>query len=644
MRHLKSSHNNEKGQSTLVVFILLAVVLLGVLGLATDYTQVWAHRQMTQAAADAACQAGAADLFLQYTNPSATTSYGIDFSWIGTDYQCTTNVNSPPCQYAAKNGYSGSKVAVSFPSSVAGTPNLSGFGTIAHPYIQVTITQPVQQTFARLITRLSNVNTGATAVCGLNPVAVPVPLVVLHQTSTTSLSTQGNPTITILGGPNRSIQVDSSSTTAVNVGGSASVDLHLAGPNGNGADFGVFGQEAKPAGVNLGSGQWVSPGGPFGDPWVTVAQPAVPASAGAAIPQPFNYHGCPDPNGCVEFTAGNYASCSTANTLAPGANGCLMIPYGGSNPRFTNGALYPGWTTGPKTAGTRIIPTAGNAGGYLFEVKTAGTSGASPPLLWSQIPATGTSTSDTTDGGVTWTNIGKISNTPNTAIFAPGIFYVGANGLNLGSNSTVRMSTASGDGTSGTTFFFSTAATVVVASNAGNAAACTSVSSSLVGTPNGCVVSYKVDGTGTTVGTFSVLSRPLQCPAAGSPLPPASVPSSLNGNVLLGPCSGTMGDSAGQNRGFLFFQSRTQSASPSWGGGGQFLLSGFMYFHSNSTSTGTTCGTSTSCLSLSGNSGAGAYTLGNIVADKVSLGGSSGIKMVLNPNVTFQILRPQLLR
>ena len=116
MRDRDCPRKKEKGQAALIVFVLLAVVLLGVLGLATDYTQVWAHRQMTQAAADAACQAGAADLFLQYTNPSATTSYGIDFSWIGSTYTCDTAPNSPPCQYASKNGYAGSKVSVSFPT------------------------------------------------------------------------------------------------------------------------------------------------------------------------------------------------------------------------------------------------------------------------------------------------------------------------------------------------------------------------------------------------------------------------------------------------------------------------------------------------------------------------------------------------
>jgi hypothetical protein len=53
---------SERGQASLVIIIFLAVFLLGATGLATDYTQIWAHRQMIQGAADAACQAGAADL------------------------------------------------------------------------------------------------------------------------------------------------------------------------------------------------------------------------------------------------------------------------------------------------------------------------------------------------------------------------------------------------------------------------------------------------------------------------------------------------------------------------------------------------------------------------------------------------------
>src|SRR5207249_3286191 len=139
--------------------------------------------------------------------------------------------------------------------------------------------------------------------------------------------------------------------------------------------------------------------------------------------------------------------------------------------------------------------------------------------------------------------------------------------------------------------------------------------------PGSCVVSYKIDGTASPAATGSVSMRALQCP--GGAATPAQVPATIDGDILLGPCSGTYGSSDGTNRGFLFFQAHSNSATPSWGGGGQFLLSGFMYFHSNA--AGATCGTSTTCLNMNGGSGAGSYTLGNLVADQINMTGGSGI-------------------
>src|SRR2546429_7255275 len=76
----------------------------------------------------------------------------------------------------------------------------------------------------------------------------------------------------IFGGPQRSVQVDSSSATAVSVG---TVDLHQAGPTNNGSDFAVFGgPAAKPTGVNVGTaGHWIPGANPFGDPFAAVAAP-----------------------------------------------------------------------------------------------------------------------------------------------------------------------------------------------------------------------------------------------------------------------------------------------------------------------------------------------------------------------------------
>src|SRR3989454_10075469 len=104
--------SSQRGQAFLAIVVFIAILLLAVLGLATDDTQVWAHRQMAQGAADAACQAAAADLFLTAVNPSAATTYGLDFTWIGSPFDCSSKPNSVPCRYAALNGYSGSKVSV----------------------------------------------------------------------------------------------------------------------------------------------------------------------------------------------------------------------------------------------------------------------------------------------------------------------------------------------------------------------------------------------------------------------------------------------------------------------------------------------------------------------------------------------------
>jgi hypothetical protein len=47
---------------------------------------------------------------------------------------------------------------------------------------------------------------------------------------------------------------------------------------------------------------------------------------------------------------------------------------------------------------------------------------------------------------------------------------------------------------------------------------------------------------------------------------------------------------------------------------------------------------------MNGGSGAGAFTLGNVVADKISMTGNSSLNMILNPELTFDFFRPQMLR
>ena len=223
------------------------------------------------------------------------------------------------------------------------------------------------------------------------------------------------------------------------------------------------------------------------------------------------------------------------------------------------------------------------------------------------------------------------------AVFDPGLYYV-TGGLALKSGSTVRPGTGAGDGTGGVTFYFAgsgtTAGTVQVDANSGKNTA--------------------VDAFNTQSGSGSL---PLGVACTASSIVPGNVPSTVTGNILLGPCTGYYGDPLGtsdlpngEQRGFLFFQDRSgQSIDPSWGGGGQFLLAGTMYFHScDATGTGTGCGSAPSyyndILSLSGNSGSGTYVLGSIVADNLTLGGTSGITMDLNPSKTNSILKVSILQ
>jgi hypothetical protein len=454
---------------------------------------------------------------------------------------------------------------------------------------------------------------------------------------------QGAAKNVIFGGPQRSVQVDSDNSGAAGVG---NVDLSHAGPASSGSDFAVFGGPAtKPSGVNIGStGHYLPGANPFGDPFASVSAPSKPGTGGTATPVPFAINGCPDPNGCVEFTAGDYTGCLTGNGLTAGQKGCMMLPYTGSNPGFS-AAFGPAWVANTSyTKGALIQPTNAqhNAGGFVYIATNSGNTGANGPNPWPQIVCTrqadGTCSGGTqVVGGVTWQNVGAVVlNKLRTGIFDPGLYYVAANGFSLGDNSTVRVSTATGDGSKGVTFYFSTSASVSVSANSGKRGACTSASSGS-GNPTDCVVAYQIDGTLSPVATGAVGSVKLQCPSGSAT--PSQVPATLPGNVLLGPCSGTYSSPDG-NRGFLLFQNRATAANASWGGGGTFLSSGFMYFHNGN---GATCGTNTSCLSLQGGSGSSAYTLGNIVADEVALGGTPTINMILNPAATFSVLRPSLL-
>ena len=538
----------------------------------------------------------------------------------GTAFDCNT-ATSPkpsPCLYASLNGFNssvsqsnansgtlGNNVYVDFPAASSvnlSSLNLPGASVAATPLIRVTAVNNVTTWFAALLKGMTKQRAAAQAICGVIQATSPIPILVLHPTLQQSFSVQGNPNISIVGGPNKSIQVNSCSATggsspcanniAANVGGSATVNLCAAGPNYCGSAMGVWGSETiaqagtgfitscagkRPPGAPACTAsqaipQWNSPSPPIADPFATTSAPSIPSIVRAGTP------GAP------------------YQTVGLNVNGCPVASCDEYGPGY-----YP--------------------------------------------------------GGIV------VKNT--TAIFDPGIYYVGGNAAtsqqcnNSGSkgsfcsgpNSCIRPSTAVGDGSGGTIFYFADTNSVNVGANAG----CSGV-----------------PVFNTTTGTGS-LANGVKCTAASQV--PANLPASLSGSVLLGPCQkptvnalcasananancnlnfgdplGT-NDPIGEQRGILFFQNRAVNAgnNPGWSGGGDTLLAGTMYFHQCVTSgsdTGVGCvsGAFNDQMNLFGNPGSSTYVLGDIVIDQLKLGGGGSIVMDLNPSAAATTLKAALVQ
>ena len=330
--------DKEAGQASILVLMMLSTFLIAVMAFAVDLTNRWFHRQSTQTAADAACQAGAMDMLAV---ASGTTPSTMGFT-PGTASDCRLSSSATICKYANFNGYSGTgfcsnsasnSVSWTFPNSVTGATAPSSSVT-AYPYLTVTVEENVKTWFMALL-GIKYQPVAASCTCGLSEVLSEAPMVVLNP-SGTSLTYGGGAKITIVGGPQRTIQVNSTSTKAVVCNPSGSIDTSGAGPNGTGGDIGVTGAETTPSsgfcwgggvnntGLNLGStGVWHSPTLPIPDPYAGVPAPSMPATsstAGAKHVVSYGQDGCPDHSptnyvssspihsGCYEYEPGYYPS------------------------------------------------------------------------------------------------------------------------------------------------------------------------------------------------------------------------------------------------------------------------------------------------------------------------------------------------
>jgi len=533
--HLAASpipnRSSESGQAAIFLLLILGLFLFAIFGFAVDLTNIWFHRQAAIAAADAACQAGALDMLA--VNSGATLS-STGFT-TGTASDCLGSPSATMCTYAAANGYSGSglvagtvsnAVSWTFPSTVSGVT--AGNGT--YSFLQLTIAENVKTYFISLLvaSHVQRLNTVST--CGVTPIKAAAPMLILNPILAGAFNYSGGGKLVIVGGPQRGLQVNSSSALAVGWLPSGTIDLSAGGPNQTGSDVAVVGGPTSAPNLGVTSyyggttGNWKSSVIPLSDPFSSVG---VPTSILSLTP-----------------------STSTLGTwVAYGVDGC------------------------PDNTGSTGIPTHACkefGPGYY-------------PL------------------GI---NLPLVMNNFSTAIFKPGIYYMGGSLIATGSN-TLRIAKPSGYlQTDGIMLYF-----------------------------NGGTISISGCSGCTSVGIDNVASTDLTCNGS-APMSALGMASSLSGNVLYGQCTvgGTYWDSGGDttdsasvtgSRGLLIFQDHSNISIPALIGSGSIVFSGVLYFHSF---------TYLDLLSVSGGASTGTYVLGQIVADQVSLSGSGIIRLALSPS------------
>ena len=313
----------DAGQAVVSLCLILGVFLIGMLGFAVDLTNIWFHRQAATAAADAACQAGALDMYAQAAGETLNSTGFTP----GTASDCVHSSSATMCFYAKQNGYNGTgltagaasnAVSWTFPLTVSGVTAGAG----QYPFMIVTIAENVQTYLISLLRGSHTLPVTVTSTCGIASIKAPAPMVVLDPTRAASFAYSGGGTLDIVGGPSRGLQVNSSSALAVTSAVTGLIDLSAGGPNFTGSDVGIVGGPATAPtnGYNGGTtGTWRTPVLPLPDPFINVPVPAsikniTPATTAAGVPVAYGTDGCPDHRiipvlggkSCLEYGPGYY--------------------------------------------------------------------------------------------------------------------------------------------------------------------------------------------------------------------------------------------------------------------------------------------------------------------------------------------------
>ena len=332
-----SPESSESGQAAISLVLILGLFLLGIIGFAVDLTNIWFHRQAATAASDAACQAGALDLLgvaggLKLPNAGFTAGAASD---------CVASPSATMCAYAKLNGYNGAGLSATAASNAVSwtfpdpttIPGVTA-GAGKYPFLQVSLSENIRTYFVSLWNASHFQTIHVRTTCGLAQVNEAAPMVVLDPTDSGTFTYTGGGALDIVGGPGRGLQVNSSSTTAINWGPSAIIDLSAGGPNQTGSDVGIVGGPAtspsngSSSAYNGGTtGSWRSNVLPVPDPFGAVPAPAKPATNAPAPKWVLTgTDGCTDTQqvyvgqlggnyNCLEFFPGYYPTGIDASTL-----------------------------------------------------------------------------------------------------------------------------------------------------------------------------------------------------------------------------------------------------------------------------------------------------------------------------------------
>lgn len=334
------------------LLLMLALFLIAMMGFAVDLTNLWFHRQAAQAAADSACQAGAMDMSALV---GGMTLPNMGFT-PGAAGNCTANSGATICFYANANGYSGAgfnsgaisnSVTWSFPTSVPGT-NTPPSSVTSYPFLNVQVAENVRTHFLFSLQGTMYQKVVASCTCGLVQEKEAAPMIVLAPTQSGSFTYSGGGSFNIVDGPQRSLQVNSNSSTAIDCIPSAIINTSKGGPKGTGSDVAVVGGPPQApttcygGGFNGGTtGHWDGGTLPIADPYASVGPPnsvksqtPISGTSGTSVQKAQSasvagQDGCPDTsNNCIEFSPGYYPTgiCTGKNSQCSGYQTYIFLP------------------------------------------------------------------------------------------------------------------------------------------------------------------------------------------------------------------------------------------------------------------------------------------------------------------------------